>query len=58
MMINDDYFAVKSKLKLYSSEWLRNVKKSITNEDNSFQNALNDALNYQRIKKTTENIKT
>ena len=58
MMINDGYFAVKSKLKLYSSEWLRNTKESITNEDNSFQNALNVALNYQRIKKTTENIKT
>ena len=51
MMIKDDYFAVKSKLKLYSSEWLRNTKESITNEEDSFQNALNDALNYQRIKK-------
>ena len=55
VMINDDkkyyYFAVKSKLKLYSSEWLRSKKQSITNEDNCFQNALNDALDYQRIKK-------
>ena len=57
-MINDDddekyhYFAVKSKLKLYSSEWLKNKKESITNEDNCFQNALNDSLDYQRIKKT------
>ena len=56
LMVNDDekyyYFAVKSKLELYSSEWLRNKKESITNEDNCFQNALNDSLDYQRIKKT------
>ena len=54
-MINDDdnekyYFAVKSKLELCSSEWLRSKKESITSEDNCFQNALNDSLNYQRIK--------
>ena len=41
-MINDNdnekyYFAVKSKLKLYSSEWLRSKKESINNEDNCFQ---------------------
>ena len=58
LIINDDddekyhYFAVKSKLKLCSSEWLRNKKESITNEDNCFQNVLNDSLDYQRIKKT------
>ena len=67
-MINDDkcsdgvekyyYFEVKSKLELYSSEWLRNKKESITNEDNCFQNALNDSLDYQRIKKPAEDIKT
>ena len=55
LMINDDekyyYFAVKSKLKLYSSEWLRSKKESITNEDNCFENALNDSLDYQKIKK-------
>ena len=56
-MINYDvdekyyYFAVKSKLELYSSEWLRSKKQSITNGDNCFQDALNDALDYQRIKK-------
>ena len=53
-MINGDekyyYFAVKSKLELYSSEWLRSKKESITNEDNCFQNALNDSLDYQRIR--------
>ena len=55
-MINDDekyyYIAVKNKLEIYSSEWLRIKKESITNEDNCFQNALNDSLDYQRIKKT------
>ena len=64
LMINDDdnndddddddekyYFAVKSKLELYSSEWLRSKKESITNENNCFQNALNDSLDYQSIKK-------
>ena len=60
-MINDNddekyYFAVKSKLELYSSEWLRSKKESITNEDNCFQNALNDALDYQRIKKDPQEI--
>ena len=62
-MINYDeqyhYFAVKNKLELYSTEWLRSKKESITNEDHCFQNALNDSLDYQRIKKkNTENIKT
>ena len=60
LMINDDekyyYFGVKSKLELYSSEWLRSKKESITNEDNCFQNALNDALDYQRIKKDPQKI--
>ena len=65
-MINNDkrsdgvekhyYFAVKSKLELYSSEWLRSKKESITNEDNCFQNALDDALNYQTIKANPERI--
>ena len=41
-MINDDK---------NSSEWLRSKKESITNEDNCFQNALNDSLDYQKIKK-------
>ena len=59
LMINDNdddeedekyyYFAVKGKLELYSPEWLRNKKESITNQDTCFQNALNDSLDYQRI---------
>ena len=61
-MINDDdnekycYFAVKSKLELCSCEWLRSKKESITNEDNCFQNAFNDSLDYQRIKKDLQRI--
>ena len=45
LMINDHdnekyyYFAVKSKLEIYSSESLRSKKVSITNQDNCFQNA-------------------
>ena len=61
LMINDDvdekyYFAIKSKLELCSSEWLRSKKKSITNEDKCFQNALNDSLDYQRFKKGSQRI--
>ena len=61
-MINDDddaekyYFAVKSKLELYSSEWLRSKNESIFNNNNSFQNALNDSLDYQTIKTHPERI--
>ena len=65
-MINDDkrsdgvekhyYFAVKSKLELYWSEWLRSKKESITKEDNCFENALNDSLDYQKIKKEPQKI--
>ena len=57
LMINDDdnekyyYFAVKSKLEIYSSEWLRNKIEAIIDGDNYFQNAANDAFDYQRIKK-------
>ena len=51
------YFAVKSKLGLNSSEWLRSKKQSITNRDNCFQNALNDALDYQSMKKTLKKYK-
>ena len=60
-MINDDdekyyYFAVKSKLELYSSEWLKSKKESISNEDNCFENALNDSLDYQKIKRHLQKI--
>ena len=55
LMINDDnekyFFAAKSKLELCSSDGLRSKKESITNEDNCFQNALTDSLDYQMFKK-------
>ena len=35
---------------------LRIKKESITNENNCFQNASNDSLDYQRIKKTLQRI--
>ena len=54
-MINDNekhyYFPVKSKLVLYSSEWLRSKKEATINSDNCFQNTLYNSLDYQRIKK-------
>ena len=61
LMINDDdekyyYFAVKSKLELLSSEWLRSKKESITSKDISLQNALKDSLEYQSIKKDSQRI--
>ena len=58
-MINDNekcYIAVKNKLELYSSEWLRSKKESITNGDNYYQNALDDALDYQGIEKDLQEI--
>ena len=59
-MINDDekyyYFAVKRKLELYSSERLTSKNESIINEDNCFQNALNDSLEYQKIKINPQKI--
>ena len=60
LIINDGdekyYFTVKNKLELYSSEWLKTKKEPITNEDNCFQNALNDSLDYQKIKKDLQKI--
>ena len=55
LMINDEanncyYFAVKNLSELNSLGWLRGKKDAIINNDNSFKNALDDALNYQTIK--------
>ena len=59
-MINDNekhyHFAVKSKLERCSSEWLRSNNESITNENNCFQNALNDSLDHQKIKRDPQRI--
>ena len=59
--INDEakkcyYFAVKNLLELYSSEFLRSKKAAIINDDNDFQYAFNDVLNYQNIKGNPQRI--
>ena len=60
LMINDEasncYFVVKSLSELYLSGWLRSKKEAIINGDNDFQNALDDALNYQTIEKDPQRI--
>ena len=60
-MINDKakssyYFTVKNLLDLNSLGWLRGKKEAIINGINSFQNALNEALNYQTIETHLERI--
>ena len=60
-MINDEannyyYFAIKNLSELNSLGWLRGKKEAIINGDNDFQNALNDALNYQNIETHPERI--
>ena len=60
-MINNEanncyYFAVKNLSELYSLGWLRSKKEAIINGDNNFQNALDDALNYQNIEKDPQRI--
>ena len=54
LMINDEannhyYFAIKNFLKLNSFGWLQSKKEAINNNNNNFQNALEDVLNYQTI---------
>ena len=61
LMINDEakncyYFAVKNLSELYCLGWLRSKKEAIINGDNCFQNALNDALNYQNIETNPQRI--
>ena len=57
LMINSEanncfYFAVKNLSELNSLEWLRAKKEAIINGDVDFEDALDDALNYQTIEKT------
>ena len=59
-MINDEannnhYFAVKNLLELNSSGWLQG-KNDVINNNNNFQNALNDALNYHTIENNPQRI--
>ena len=61
LMINDKakssyYFAVKNLLDLNSLGWFRGKKEAIINGVNSFQKALNEALNYQTIETHPERI--
>ena len=61
LMINDEannchYLAVKNLSELNSLGWLRGKKEAIINNDNSFQNALYDALNYQNIENCPRRI--
>ena len=60
-MINDEaknsyYFSVKNLSELNSLGCLRGRKEAITNGDNDFQKALDDALNYQNIETYPERI--
>ena len=62
LIFNDEakdghYFAVKKLIKLTSwLRWLRSKKQAIINDNNSLQNAQNDALNYQTIEVHPERI--
>ena len=59
---NDDEFCCKKQIRIIliwskrSKKAKGSKKESITNEDNCFQNALNDSLDYQRIKKHLQKI--
>ena len=65
-MINDElnnyyYFALKNLLELNSLGWLRGKKEEIinnndNNNNSNFQNALDDALNYQAIETHPQRI--
>ena len=63
-MINDEannyyYFAIKNLSELNSLVWLQSKTEAIINNNNNnndFQNALNDALNYQTIEKNPQRI--
>ena len=68
-MINDEannyyYFAITNLSELNSLGWLQSKKEAIINNANKnnnnnskdFENALDDALNYQAIKKNPERI--
>ena len=69
LMINDEannyyYFVTKNLSELNSLDWLRGKKEGIinnnsnnnNNNNNNFQNALDDALNYQTIEENPQRI--
>ena len=53
---NNYYFAVKDLLDLNSFGWLSGKKEAVINGDNEFQNALDDALNYQNTERDPQRI--
>ena len=53
---NSYYFAVKNLSEVNSLGWVRSKKEATINGDNNFQNALDDALNYQNIEKDLQRI--
>ena len=60
-MINDEanncyYFAVTIFSELNSLGWLRGKKEVIINNNNSFQNAIDDAVSYRNIEKELQTI--
>ena len=60
-MINNEanncyYFTVKNLSELFSLGWLISKKEALINSDNDFQNALDDALNYQNIESNPQRI--
>ena len=60
-MINDEVnncynFAVKHLSELNSLGQLQGKKEAIINSDNSFKNALDDALNYENIERDLQRI--
>ena len=50
------YFAVKNLSELKSLGWLSGKKEAIINGDADFEDALDDALNYQTIEKDPQRI--
>ena len=61
LMINGEanncyYLVVKNLSELNSLGWLRGKKEAIINNNNSFQSALDDVLNYQTIKTNLQRI--
>ena len=61
LIINDEsnnhyYFAVKNLAELNSLGWLRGKKEAITNGNTDFEDALDDALNYQNTEKDPQKI--
>ena len=53
---NNYYFAIKNLPEFNSLGWLQRKKEAIINNNTDFQNALDDALNYQTVETHPERI--